>query len=299
MSLQAYLATTFATVVLYDNVARALPQWCHSTHPGASYRAVNAVKGAVLGAMSIPSIVLIGDAFLDTEHAWWFIPYMSTVYASLDMAALLVLDAMHTSTTVHHTVVQLLHWYLSTQDYGKSGLARPIVVFACFSCLAFLANVRLALREYPKDDPRLKAAVTLVTAWAHYVYIVTCVLNTAAQLYLVRALWSTTSLFPMGMYIVAAASVFNDDLVLIAWLSREREPSRGFKNICDHNSNAENSGQYAEAGSQENKESLCTQDLAVCHEEEENDEAEYCPSPQNRRLRSAGPGTSASSAPEE
>lgn len=222
MSFTTYLLTTAATVFVYDVTAMMLPEWCDS-HPGRMYRAVNGVKGTALAFISLPGLVLIADALTGSSMVWRFVPPISTLYASLDMAAILVLKRMHRSTVVHHIVVQILHFYMASNDYAQEGLILPIVVFACFSCIAFLANIRLALRGLPQDTVSRIALNYFVTEKGYFVYVTTCALNVVAQICLLFKLWSTTPMYAIGVYLGAAYMVFTDDLALISWMHHRYE----------------------------------------------------------------------------
>lgn len=214
--------TTAAAVVVYDVTARLLPDWC-DTHPGRMYRAVNGVKGVTLAAASIPGLGLIVDAIFGTSMCWHLVPTISTVYASLDMAAILTLEHMQQTTTVHHLVVQALHGYMAWTGFAQEGLALPIVVFACFSCIAFLANIRLALRGLPQNTANRRALNYFVTEKGYFVYVIACALNVVTQICLIVKLCPQTSIAAMGTYLSAAYMVFTDDLALINWMHNRYE----------------------------------------------------------------------------
>ncbi len=74
-----YFLTTGALIVLYDSICERLPEWCHSQSPSAMYRTVNAVKGAVLGVIAIPSFALIYGAITDQPLAWGVVPIAATL----------------------------------------------------------------------------------------------------------------------------------------------------------------------------------------------------------------------------
>ena len=223
MYLAAHLLSTAFFIMMYDTSCAFLPTWCYHTNtPSIPYRAVNGVKGTVLGMMSVPCMFLLVDSIRGTHQLWWLIPYISTIYASLDMAALLVLKDMHMSTTIHHVTVQCLHTYLALNNFDQSGLARPIVTFACFSCLAFLANIRLALRGIPYESPQDKRLIMTITNTAWQVYIVCCTLNAVAQAYLLYALHHKISWVVTIAYGFAVIQVTNDDIILIKWLHLQK-----------------------------------------------------------------------------
>jgi hypothetical protein len=186
------------------------------------YRTVNAVKGAVLGVIAIPSFALIYGAITDQPLAWGVVPIAATLYATLDLSAMFVVKDMHTSTVVHHVIVQFLYLYMAARDFAFEGLVIPIVVFAGYSSIASLANIRLALRGIPPEQTNLKRIAERVTPLAWQVYTVTCLSNALTQVYLL------CTLGPLGkgsigwivgtVYLGAIYFVTLDDLILIRWL---------------------------------------------------------------------------------
>ena len=151
MYLVAHLVSTAFLIMVYDSSCYVLSTWRHldakkDTTP-STYSAVNYKKCAVFGAASIPSVLLLVDSIRGTQQLLWFIPYISTIYASLDMAALLVLKDMYVSTTIHHVTVQFLYTYLALNGFDQDGSTRPMVTFACFSCPLFLPVCRLIGRK--------------------------------------------------------------------------------------------------------------------------------------------------------
>ena len=217
-----YFLTTGALIVLYDSICERLPEWCHSQSPSAMYRTVNAVKGAVLGVIAIPSFALVYGAITDQPLAWGVVPIAATLYATLDLSAMFVVKDMHTSTVVHHVIVQFLYLYMAARDFAFEGLVIPIVVFAGYSSIASLANIRLALRGIPPEQTNLKRIAERVTPLAWQVYTVTCLSNALTQVYLL------CTLGPLGKgsigwiagttYLGATYFITLDDLILIRWL---------------------------------------------------------------------------------
>lgn len=251
MYLASYLLCTSAAVVLFDVGARALPEWCDA-YPGRMYRSVNACKGATLGIFAVPSLLLVVDGIVGTTYAWPLVPYISTMYAAYDMAALLVLDNMQSSTVVHHIVVQFLHWYLAANEFVQDGLLIPIVVFASFSCIAFLANIRLALRNSPRSSPRWNYISKAIASRAFSVYKITFAGNSMSQLYLITQLWSTTSLLAMSVYLCACYMVFTDDIMLIRWLEVELEKAESVRLILSSDSSTDGKEPLSSTSSEDN-----------------------------------------------
>lgn len=222
MACCSYFLTTGALIVLYDSICERLPKWCHSQSPSAMYRTVNAVKGAVLGVIAVPSVALVYGAVTDQPLVWGIVPMAATLYATLDLSAMFVVKDMHTSTVLHHIIVQFLYFYMAARDFAFEGLVIPIVTFAGYSSIASLANVRLALRGIPPEQTKLKRIAERVTPLAWQIYTTTCLSNALTQVYLL------CTLGPLGKgsigwivgttYLGAIYFVTLDDLILIRWL---------------------------------------------------------------------------------
>jgi len=218
----SYFLTTGALIVLYDSIYEQLPEWCHTSPPSAMYRTVNAVKGAALGVIAIPSFALVYGAVTDQPLVWGIVPIAATLYSALDLSAMFVMKDMHTSTVVHHVIVQFLYLYMAARDFAFEGLVIPIVAFAGYSSIAALANVRLALRGIPAEQTKLKRVAERVTPLAWQIYTATCLSNALTQVYLL------CTLGPLGKgsigwivgttYLGAIYFVTLDDLILIRWL---------------------------------------------------------------------------------
>lgn len=217
-----YFLTTGALIVLYDSICERLPEWCHSQSPSAMYRTVNAVKGAILGVIAVPSVALIYGAITDQPLAWGVVPIAATLYATIDLSAMFVVKDMHTSTVVHHVIVQFLYLYMAAMDFAFEGLVIPIVVFAGYSSIASLANIRLALRGIPPEQTKLKQIAERVTPLAWQIYTTTCLSNALTQVYLLCTLGplgNGSIGWIVGMtYLGAIYFVTLDDLILIRWL---------------------------------------------------------------------------------
>jgi hypothetical protein len=204
------------------------------------YRTVNAVKGATLGVIAIPSVALIYGAITDQPLVWGIVPITATLYSALDLSAMFVMKDIHTSTVVHHVIVQFLYLYIASRDFAFEGLVIPIVVFAGYSSIAALANVRLALRGIPPEQSHLKQIAERVTPLSWQVYAVTCLSNALTQVYLL------STLGPLGKgsigwivgtaYLGAIYFVTLDDLILIRWLMDKDTTIKKVsgKNIEDH-----------------------------------------------------------------
>jgi len=147
MYIALHIVSTTFLIMVYDTSRYALSIWCPldaKKHPSppTTYSGSKSIKIAVFGAASTPSVLLLVDSIRGTQQLLWLIPYISMIYTSLDMAALMVLKDMYLSTTIHHITVQFLYMYIALNDFDQDKLARPMVMFVCFSCPLFLPVCR-------------------------------------------------------------------------------------------------------------------------------------------------------------
>lgn len=146
MYLASHIISTAFLIMAYDTSCYVLSLWCPLDAKKNPYPPTESggksIKIAVFGAASTPSILLLVDSIRGTQQLLWLIPYISTIYTSLDMAALMVLKDMYLSTTIHHITVQFLYMYIALNDFDQVKLARPMVMFVCFSCPLFLPVCR-------------------------------------------------------------------------------------------------------------------------------------------------------------
>ena len=118
---------------------------------GLKYKQVNFVKGLILGIFFPYSSYIIYSLLVNNSIPT-YIYLFGAVYASLDMSSTIYNHSNnHLSTNIHHTCVQLLYLYCIIYDWNKNTLCYPIILYASFSALSFLVNLRLSIRGTDKD----------------------------------------------------------------------------------------------------------------------------------------------------
>jgi hypothetical protein len=186
------------------------------------YRIVNSVKSVALAGLCFPGTTFLYNmVYFPTNILWDELNMLGAVYAATDISALLYNRKCHTSTIIHHIVVQLFYFYCYFMEFNmKYGVVRGIGIYCVLSSYAFLVNGRLALRfisnkqlEYYVNDTSL------------YIYITSCVINWIIQSYILL----TSSVGGMDMeihiverlvYMIALGMTINDDIFLINFLRK-------------------------------------------------------------------------------
>jgi hypothetical protein len=180
------------------------------------YRIANTVKSVALAGLCIPGTRFLYDlTFNPANVTASTLNMIGAVYASTDSAALVYNPNCHTSTLIHHVVVQLFYFYCYWMDFNMNqGASRGIGVYCILSAYAYLVNGRLAIRFTP-----YKKVEHIVNEMSIYIYTTTCMLN-----------WMIQSYYLLGglqMYIIerliymgALGMTINDDIFLIAFLRK-------------------------------------------------------------------------------
>jgi len=184
------------------------------------YRIVNFSKSALLGILSVPTGYLLRDIIFYPNDVSYLIVYIfSALYTSIDMAALIYNPKNHISTNIHHTVVQLLYFYIYYYDFAMINLVRPIVAYACYSVFAYLVNGRLSIRNLDLDYEREINNLSLE------IYINTSIFNWITQFYLIFfATPELPFLYTKMVYLVLVLVIVSDDIFLMKYLYNYKRP---------------------------------------------------------------------------
>ena len=177
------------------------------------YRIVNTVKAVTLGVIS-PACTFILYHALSPYHEpnLHLMYFFGATYASLDMSALIYNPNCHTSTLVHHILVQFLYYYCYYHHYNMDTLVKGITVYAIFSCYAYLVNYRLAIRFMKHKHENLINNLSLA------IYFMCCGFNWSIQLYLILFEMKQTYLIEKLVYTGLIGMIMNDDIFLIKFL---------------------------------------------------------------------------------
>lgn len=179
------------------------------------YRIVNIVKSITLGVFTLPAMYIL----INSEHFDSYIPFIQFLaagYSSLDMSAIAFNPVCHTSTLVHHVLVQLLYYYGVYYNWQKDTLAYLIFVYATYSSAAYLVNGRLAIRKFTLSIWK----ETLINDLALFCYVLTAVCNWSFQLYgLIMFTLVDYWLWKIA-YVCIVGMIIYDDIFLMKYLQR-------------------------------------------------------------------------------
>ena len=109
-----YLASTLLFYASYQGLENYAPQYFPDTTTIVTrkYRIANFVKSVALAGLCFPGTrFLYNLVFYPETNYFDTLNAIGAIYASTDAAALVYNPNCHTSTLVHHLVVQLFYYY--------------------------------------------------------------------------------------------------------------------------------------------------------------------------------------------
>ena len=182
------------------------------------YRVVNVTKSGLLGLLTIPTADLLYKVIFYPENVNYYqVSLFAALYAGIDMAALIYNSKNHISTNIHHTVVQILYFYIYYYDFAMINLVRPIVTYACFSVFSYFLNGRLSIRNLNMKYENGINDLSLI------IYINTSIFNWIAQIYLVFIdTLEMPFLYVKLLYTILVLIIVSDDIFLMKYLYHYR-----------------------------------------------------------------------------
>lgn len=213
-----YLISTGSFYGSYVGLEKYFPQYFPESGNIVTrkYRIVNAVKSLALAGLCIPGVNFVYNLMYYPDTLTFNqLDFIGAVYTATDASALIYNQNCHQSTLIHHIVVQLFYYYCYFSNYDMYyGASRAIALYCIYSAMAFLVNMRLAIRfsGYPMIEHYVNEA-------ALYTYITSCTINWVTQSYLL--LGGLEMLYMVrAVYAVALAMTVRDDLFLIKFLRK-------------------------------------------------------------------------------
>ena len=213
-----YIASIQAFYLTYIGLETYCSEWFPETTTivNSKYRIVNTVKSVVLLGLCYPGTHFLYNLIFYPELNFLTdLNLIGSMYAATDASALIYNPNCHTSTFVHHGVVQLFYYYCYYLDFNmNNGIARGISVYCILSSYAYLVNGRLALRFSP--FPTFEKYVNEVSL---YIYITTCIINWLSQSYFMMGPFEM-NFFERLIYMCTIGMTINDDIFLITFLRK-------------------------------------------------------------------------------
>jgi hypothetical protein len=184
-----------------------------------SYRIVNITKSVFLGLSSPYAMYLFYCILFHLPYNINILYLISSLYASLDMSAMVYNPHAHISTTIHHSVVQVFYLYGVYVNWNVNSISNLILIYAIFSTFAYLVNFRLGIRQ-SEIRPFL---VNLVNDCALIIYVFSCIANWCLQTYFLL----TTDFIEHTIYVILYSAlvlcIAVDDVKLIKYLYHQSD----------------------------------------------------------------------------
>ena len=175
-----------------------------------SYVVVNIAKAFILFVLSYLNLNQIINLFLYDEWDSQLLCLCGALYSSIDMVGIYMVKKMPYNTLFHHIVVQLLFFTGLFYSFNPVTITKLIVIYAIFSCFAYLVNFFLALRVFSKN----KRANAWIAFASTVIYALCCLLNWSYQVYyLFQLSWLTIALYGTLLSVLV-----RDDLILMKYL---------------------------------------------------------------------------------
>ncbi len=139
------------------------------------YIVSNILKSILLGAITpLASTILYQTMYLDHWNNN-LIKNIGIIYAIPDGVSLALVKKMHMTTKIHHIIVCVFNIISVHNDYTEDSIVRCMVIYACFSCFAFIVNLLLGVR-FLHDNKRVGIIMAKTSL---YLYMTCCLINWA------------------------------------------------------------------------------------------------------------------------
>lgn len=137
------------------------------------YVVSNISKGLLLcGVTPMVGNLLYDTMYLENWDNTW-IKNMGILYAIPDSVSLLVVKKMDMTTKIHHSIVCIFNIVSIHNDYNNENIIRCMIIYACFSCFAFIVNILLGTR-YLHENKKIGSYMAKA---AMYIYVACCFIN--------------------------------------------------------------------------------------------------------------------------
>lgn len=213
-----YFASSLFFYLTYYGLDQYAPEYFPETTAIVTrkYRICNSVKSVALAGLCIPGTKYLYDlTFYPEMVSASTLNIIGAIYTSTDAAALIYNPNCHTSTLVHHVVVQLFYYYCYWMNFDMfNGAARGIGVYCILSSYAYLVNMRLAIRFTSYKD--IEYAVNEASI---FIYIASCMINWIIQSYFLLG-GLNMMMIERIIYLGTLGMTINDDIFLIAFLRK-------------------------------------------------------------------------------
>lgn len=217
ISLFIYAGLTLWLHTTYDFLSCSSISLFQNRDLEPSYRIVNITKSFFLGCSSPYALYLLYCILYDLPYNIYILYFISSLYASLDMSALLYNPHAHISTVIHHVVVQFFYFYGVYVDWPTNSISNLILIYAIFSTFAYLVNFRLGIRKSDFSED----FVNVINDCSLIIYSLSCLFNWSIQVYLLLTVSFVEHYIFVLLYFTMIFLIAFDDIKLIQYLSHQ------------------------------------------------------------------------------
>ena len=102
-----------------------------------------------------------------------YIKNVGILYAIPDGVSLFMVNKMDITTKIHHSIVCVFNIISINNNYENDNVIRCMIIYACFSCFAYIVNLLLGIR-YINNNRKIES---LLSQGAFYIYSLCCIIN--------------------------------------------------------------------------------------------------------------------------
>jgi len=140
---------------------------------------------------------------------------VSDTYVTTDIAALIIVPKLPTTTVIHHISTTLFLIFVLFTPFHTYAAGQKVMFYGFCSTLAYLVNSFLALRVV---NPRAKFLQPLAIVAAS-IYSLCCAFNWGIHgVWLLDSALNGALSLPILIYLVLVLNLVRDDLILMKWL---------------------------------------------------------------------------------
>ncbi len=186
------------------------------------YSVSNILKSVHLSIITLPAAdILYQTMYLDVWNNN-YIKNVGILYAIPDCVSLLMVNKMDRTTKIHHWIVCCFNVVSIYNDYEQENIVRCMIIYACFSCFAYIVNFLLGIRYINNN----KTLIKNLSAVAFYVYSLCCFINWCWHIkYFNTLIYKCDNIvcrITIPTYYLMISALAFDDIKLNKWLYKNK-----------------------------------------------------------------------------
>jgi hypothetical protein len=190
------------------------------------YVSKNIVKSCILSYLSVIFNYQLYDLILGNHIDQYYFRNYGILYVGNDLAGLLFVRNLPSSTKLHHVSTLLLYTILCIFDINNNSICRMMCIYTIFSCYPFMVNLYLGLR-YLKDkdiklekyDYNINTIIEITRKLSYNMYLISCSMNWGTHVYLFgNIIYNRQFTYLDLLYCGILIPIIEDDLILMNWL---------------------------------------------------------------------------------